>query len=471
MAIHRHGMEMTRGMNFPDAAANAEGRFGRMFPHLPAFFPEDEKLIHLGREGGSMAEEAQNPRGVNERIPAGFVFFGQFIDHDITLDTTSELDKQADATASRNFRNPTLGLDNIYGSGPEATPFLYDNEAEGKFLIDTEGWWFHADDLPRNAQGTALIGDPRNDENHILAQLQLAMLKFHNAVYDKVKNGDIKCERIYEDDFEEAQRIVRWHYQWVILHEFLPLTVGEHLVDDILQNGRQVYAYEYGPFIPVEFSVAAYRFGHSQVPAIFDVNNNNRNVTLFGLNEVRRTNSETRAEARVDWRRFFEFSSGEPQFTRRIDEKLAHELLALPFIEPRQGNEHLRSLATRNLLRGKTFSLPAGEDLARAIGASKTFTAADFGLNGKDGRPKLEKTPAWFYILKEADLQQEGTMLGEVGGRITAEVLVGLMEGEPRSYLNMAPNWQPCLPSEEKGKFGMTDLLRTAGVVEELEKA
>jgi hypothetical protein len=438
-----------------------------MFPNLPPFCPSDEYLIALGREEGPMEEEAQNPRGVNEQIPAGFVFFGQFIDHDITLDTTSELDKQADATASKNFRNPTLGLDNIYGSGPEASPFLYDNEEEGKFFIDTGGWYY-ADDLPRNSQGTALIGDPRNDENHIIAQLQLAMLKFHNAVLDMVKNGDLDCERVYEDDFEEAQRLVRWHYQWVILHEFLPLTVGKHLVDDILKNGRQVYAFEDTPFIPVEFSVAAYRFGHSQVPSIFAVNENNREVSLFGLNEVRRTDHETKEEARVDWRLFFDFpNGGNIQYTRKIDEKLAKELLALPFIEPEEGNEHRRSLAVRNLLRGKTFSLPSGQDLARAIGASNVHTPEELGLDGKNGRPELEKAPAWFYILKEADLQQGGNMLGELGGRITAEVLIGLMEGDPRSYLNMAPNWEPCLPAEEEGTFKMSDLLRNAGVVEE----
>jgi len=170
----------------------------------------------------------------------------------MTFDPTSSLERQVDLEAVSNFRIPALELDNLYGSGRAASPHLYDQSSPGsiKLLADAAA----PKDLPRNTQNTALIGDPRNDENLIVSQLHLAFLKFHNAAVDQVLDEGIRNPN---EAFDEAQRLVRWHYQWIILHEFLPATVGQSLVDEILKKGRRFYKWRNAPFIPVEFSVAA----------------------------------------------------------------------------------------------------------------------------------------------------------------------------------------------------------------------
>jgi hypothetical protein len=216
----------------------------------------------------------------NPDLTAGMTFFGQFLDHDVTFDPTSSLERQQDPEAVMNFRTPAPELDSVYGSGPGASPHLYDQSVTGKgiklLVEDIPGSAAKSRggvpqfDVPRNAQGTALLGDPRNDENLIVSQLQLAFLKFHNAVVDHVvaTTGLANPHEV----FAEAQRLVRWHYQWIVVHEFLPKTVGQPMVDSILTQGRQFYNWRHTPFIPVEFSVCACRFGHSQVRPSYRAN-------------------------------------------------------------------------------------------------------------------------------------------------------------------------------------------------------
>ena len=145
------------------------------------------------------------PAGNNDRIPAGFTYLGQFVDHDITLDLTSIGDKAADPDGIENFRTPALDLDAVYGLGPDGSRQLYArnpgaNAGKGpgpKFLIGkTINVAFggvtgdHRNDLPRSPEGFALIGDHRNDENLVVAQTHLAFLKFHNKVCDQIAAAD-----------------------------------------------------------------------------------------------------------------------------------------------------------------------------------------------------------------------------------------------------------------------------------------
>src|SRR5215210_4810100 len=204
------------------------GNFGRLFPQLPAFAsdtPEIRKnLLELGKQGGIMdagdtpppkdpskdksltplAPNVNNPN--NDTHTAGVTFLGQFLDHDITFDPTSSLLSQVDPTTVTNFRTTRFDLDSVYGLGRRANPHLYDQTSPDgiKLLIDEEA----PKDVPRNSQNIAITGDPRNDENLIVSQLHLAFLKFHNAVIDTLPGGDPSKV------FDEAQKLVRWHYQW-----------------------------------------------------------------------------------------------------------------------------------------------------------------------------------------------------------------------------------------------------------------
>ncbi|WP_397547937.1 heme peroxidase family protein [Rhodothermus marinus] len=434
-------------------------RFGRLFPHLPPLYLHPESLSRLGRPGGPMDGGTSANR--THSVAVGYVFFGQFVDHDITLDVTSSLSSVADPAEVPNIRTPTLDLDCIYGLGPEASPFLY--HAQGQFagiklLTGADGTAVSgqppalaAEDLSRTSHGIALIGDPRNDENRIISQLQLAMHRFHNHVVEYLHNAQgLEGHEL----FEEARRLTTWHYQWVIVEDFLPRLCGKAVVDDILGNGRRYYRPEdhhQEPYIPVEFSVAAYRFGHSMIPQRIQVQQGEPLLELFGAKLGHGFEPLRHPEAVVDWHELVETPAGRHvQQAEKLDTKLAHDLLQLPFISDSE-----RSLATRNLLRGQAFLLPSGEQVAHALNrpddeiervhdAAQNIAGSDVDFS--------RGTPLWFYILTEAETIgretrpgtfEPGEGLGPVGARLVAEVLIGLLELDTRSYLSSNRNWRP----------------------------
>ncbi|MDW4573940.1 heme peroxidase family protein [Microbacterium sp. M3] len=473
------------------------GRFGRMFGELPPFAADTPEvraaLLDIGKAGGIMdagddlsagpvqliVDPALSHQNRNSTTHvAGDTFLGQFIDHDITFDPTSSLERQVDPEFISNFRTPGLGLDNVYGSGPNASPYLYDQKAgHGITMLVEECGTPGRSDLPRNAQGVALIGDPRNDENLIVSQLQTAMLRFHNAAVEHVKTklgltspGEV---------FAEAQRLVRWHYQWIVVHHFTRTLCGSAVVDDILQKGRKHYQWHNEPFIPVEFSVAAYRFGHSQIRPSYRANftGNADGGPFFGMiftpegtpaGDPDDLSGGCRAPRRfVDWPTFFDFGDGSVRPNKKIDTTLSTALFALPgsVVARPDAAANPASLAQRNLLRHLTFSLPSGQRVARAMNLPELarHDLDDLQQYGMDDR-----TPLWFYILREADVVEDGDRLGPVGARIVAEVLIGLLQGDRSSYLAQDPDWQPSLPTLDPARqgddFRMVDLLHFAGV-------
>jgi len=411
-------------------------RFGRMFD-LPPLYNDPDVLKDIGKANGSMQATARAAK--SKTVPVGHVFFGQFIDHDITLDVTSSFQEVNRASDIPNTRTPTLDLDCVYGSGPEASNFLY--EAKGAFkgakLVHGKT------DLQRNGQGVALIGDFRNDENRIVSQLQLGMIRLHNFFCDEL--GD---ELSGHDLFEAARRETTWHYQWAVVNDFLLHMCGQHVVDDILSNGRHFYTPE-TPFIPVEFSVAAYRFGHSMAPQQIQIQENGERLNLFfdKLGSFEKVKSAIEV---VDWAEVFLVpgTGRKVQPAEKCDAKMAGFLLDLKFIDSNDPAD--RSLAARNLLRGQSFLLPSGEQVAKAMGRSEheigevTEAACDF-------HPALSKgTPLWLYVLLEGarlgrggDPKKKGEGLGPVGGRIVAEVLIGLLECDSRSWLATNRSWSP----------------------------
>ena len=485
--MQNHGIQSLHGIDaMCDPSHKDPSRFGRLFPDLSTLDTPDEELRKLGAAEGPMDTGAAVQTA---NMPAGFIFLGQFIDHDITLDVTSSLDRVNDPNAIQNFRTPSFDLDCIYGSGPEATPYLYKKGSGGKLLTGRDGSCapgqpinLRNGDLTRNIEGVALIGDPRNDENRIISQLQLAFINFHNAVLEAVQDGAYETHRLkdeddnpIEDDFHFAQRIVRWHYQWIVIHDFLPKMVGAHVVSDILTNERQFYKPAHRAFIPIEFAAAAYRYGHSMVPQAVRTKTDQTNpLPLFdprsrglgrGFEPVMSTS------AIVDWELFFDIDPDvDYNKADKLDTKLASLLLALPFI-----TEGEASLATRNLLRGKSFMLPSGEAVAEALGRPQVEIdrVTDF-VNVAAG-PEIDLsagTPLWFYFLAEAevigredaaDVFSPGEGLGPAGARIVGEVLIGLAELDSTSYIANDVNWQPFLNGN--GPFTMSELLTYEPVV------
>jgi hypothetical protein len=481
----RHGELYLRDQVPPRSKYYGRGKFGRLFPTLPPFAKDSRELRQALRDVGALngpmdakdpPPPAPNPQSPdNPRITAGFTFLGQFIDHDLTFDPTSSLERQVDPEAIENFRTPAFELDSVYASGRAASPHLYDaRSSRVKLLIETVPDTTE-DDLPRNSQHTALIGDPRNDENLIVAGLHLAFLKFHNAVVDHLQAQKPPPA----DVFAEAQRLVRWHYQWIVLHEFLPLTVGDTLVNQILEvepevgeeraprrdprPGRKVYDWRHEPFIPVEFSVGAYRFGHSQIRPGYRVNPNLAAPIFAAPGATDLSGGKRGPDRFVDWRHFFKTGGNPevaPQQSRRIDTLLSTPLLTLPFTGPNlPGNP--ASLAERNLLRHLTFELPSGQDVAKALEETpltprELSDLAPFGLD--------RSTPLWLYILREAENRAAGQHLGPVGGRIVAEVFVGILQGDRQSYLRQDPKWRPTF-GPTSGTFGIVDLLKFAGAL------
>lgn len=427
------------------------GKFGRLFPELPALYTDPNILHALGAKNGPM-DGGSNVNRTNS-VAVGQVFFGQFIDHDITLDTTSSFNNVNQATDITNVRTPTLDLDCIYGSGPEASPYLYIQSGDFagiKLLTASDGTGINQapelanEDLVRSSQGTAIIGDPRNDENRIISQLQLAMIRFHNRVVDHLSakyNG--------HELYEESRKLVTYHYHWAILNDFLINMCGSAVVWDILHNGREFYCIHETPYIPVEFSVAAYRFGHSMVPQKIQVQKNESAKELFGTTLGHGFTALSSTDAIVDWHELFHTKENrQVQKAEKLDSKMASDLLDLPFIPAGEN-----SLATRNLLRGQSFLLPSGESIARLMGRpdteiKKVSDKADAGSSGTLGG----KTPLWYYLLTEAqEIGREtspGTFdkaegLGPVGARIVAEVLIGLMELDSNSFLASNRAWSP----------------------------
>ena len=476
-----HGISALHGIDaMCDPNHKQHSKFGRLFPDLDPLVTDDAILAKLGEKGGPM--DGGTDDDLSTSIPLGFVFFGQFVDHDITFDPTSRLGRMNDPLAIRNFRTPNLDLDCIYGGGKEASPHLY-KRTGGSLLTGKDGTGlltqplvYRNGDLVRSSEGVAIIGDPRNDENRIISQLQLAMINYHNKVMEMMQSGDYDgflltdAHGETESYVEAAHRIARWHYQYVIIKEFLPIMVGANLVEEILAmpvenrvykvHEDPMYPNRKMPFMPIEFAAAAYRFGHSIVTQKLKTRPTQTNtMTLFGRELGMGFEQVASQSDIVDWTMFFDINgAGTAQRAAKLDAKLASILLELPGPVVATGE---KSLATRNLLRGNSFLLPSGEAVADALGIvnpADRDPVRDFinNVQDKDGNPidLSGGTPLWFYLLAEAETigkkggesgtaNMPGEGLGPVGGRLVADVLIGLIQHDPTSFLNAAVPFRP----------------------------
>ena len=518
----QHGGLPQRGLGVTPNSSSFSGRFGRMFRQAAVYDIPDAALVHLAQamvqplEDGVLDKpvgEADDDENVDQldgalRLPAGYTYFGQFVDHDITFDPVSTLQRQNDPDGLTDYRTPRFDLDNLYGRGPADQPYLYEADgvhlALGNTVSATEA--IAGPDLARSSTGRAIIGDPRNDENLIVSQLQSIFLRFHNRVVDRVHADRPELEA--NDVFKLAQQRVRWHYQWIVIYDFLRRLVGDAVLEDILpldnpmmpeatppvvQRFRQprlrFYRFRDEPFIPLEFSVAAYRFGHSMARPSYRINDlavadpqveGASRIPLFSQTEEPRQSLNGFRTLPNDWGvqwKFFLPGVGPaednlPQPSYKLDATLSHPLGALPssvagpeLIVAGFAPEIATNLAVRNLIRGKRLGLPSGPDVARAMGIeplTPQHLLGDVDLEAESRQALSGREPLWFYVLKEAQVLCGSAHLGPVGGRIVAEVLIGLLAGDPLSYLNVAPGWTPDLPRAAPETFTLSDLVNVA---------
>ena len=420
------------------------GRYRSMFEDLPALQVDEASLHGLGQPGGPCDVGVEFADDEDGAVAAVWPFFGQFIAHDITADR-SPLGHRADPEQIRNFRTPRANLEGLYGAGPGGSPYLYAKLDPAMLLLGASGI-----DVPRNQEGIALVGDPRNDVHLFVNQIQVAFIRLHNRLVTRLRADGVAEAEV----FEEARRATTWHYQHVILREFLPGLIGSELTAELLDRGPSVYRPEGDPYIPFEFADAAYRYGHSQIRQRYQINSGFGPCPVFpdlmGF-------EPPAPEHAVDWKLHVDVP-GMPraQRAKKIDGRLPASLIALPMeISGEQQGSDYASLANRDLQRGQAVGLPSGEAVARALG-STPLSAEQVGLAGHDW---TDETPLWFYILKEAEALHDGDRLGPVGGRIVGEVLVGIIDADPESFRAVEPDWQPTLPSHETGAFGLADIL------------
>jgi Animal haem peroxidase len=499
-----------RGADFDRRSSQTEGRFGRIFRSLPAAVWPEEALRALAGDGKNEERMTAKPEmdKINPRLPkapredvdgkgkvrenrlhddeedseidAGYTYLGQFIDHDITFDPASSLQQRNDVDSLVDFRTPALDLDSIYGSGPDDQPYMYTANGHkfqlGRDLLEGIDGKPIAKDLPRHSwteenvtYHRALIGDKRNDENVIVAQLHSVFLQFHNRLADEHKHWD----------FAEVQRQVRWHYQYVVLHDFLWKITAAEVYNDVLphiNNGGSIFEHPprlkfYKPrndaFMPIEFAAAAYRFGHAMVRPIYRLNTqltggntpdkttpkeiergiDGRQFIFAGLKE-RGLNGFDKfpKEWGIDWNLFFDLTgdkesrktNNRTQPAYKIDSSLVNPLAFLPEfskvnqqppldnikkLQPDPLPKQFNNLALRNLLRGMSMGLPSGQDVARAMGYEplkdeELKIGKATNLDEYNNLPILKsihtsftgKAPLWYYVLAEAahDWRQNG---------------------------------------------------------------
>ncbi|MFE7408147.1 heme peroxidase family protein [Isoptericola sp. NPDC057559] len=547
---------------FPDGHLPVTG--GGAPPDGPIANPTVTAVVaSLKKLGAAMIEPAGPPNpALDSTVPAAYTYWGQFIDHDITLHTNGpdgppepgERPRPGDLALGdivadpftafppevvvrslHNGRHPYLNLDSLYGSGPRfpGEPGRRTTRSEAAYATNdpaklalgrvatsaVPGFELVAPgddpqrDLPRfsaaevaalpvpaadrPAPGSAKIPDGRNDENLVVAQLHLAFVRFHNAVVDWVRRTEPWLTVDDRAVFDRAQRLTQHHYQWLVVHDYLRTLTKPGVLDEVLVEPSLLFRPRRTVAMPLEFAVAAFRFGHSMVRGGYDFNLNFGKVVppaapprsafaslvqLFeftgggGLVPTGAPRGEVLpSNWPIDWSRFVD--KGDPDRRRsaaKIDPFLAAGLATMR----NEGNDPglgagvgalLKQLAQRNLLRGYWLSLPTGEAVARALhvpALTPEQLSRGAAQDVEDALAELDGTPLWYYVLKEAEVQGNGNFLGDVGSRILCETFVYLLKADGDSFLSAG--WTPAQGVRiDGGKMITTlpDLLRFAGVL------
>lgn len=446
----------------------------------PAGRTPDEQLANLRTRAAAIFGAPQ----VEGTLPAALTFLGQFIAHDLSFDARTDLTHPR-GKPIRTHRSPRFDLDSVYGGGPRRDPHLYETRDPRRLAVgrNRNG----EPDLPRsddsaldhnattamNLRRTALIADPRNDENTIVSQLHLAFLRFHNRLVAEHRDWSL----------EQARQEARLHYQWILRHEYLSALCGDDLLRRVeaASGAQRIFPPEQRAFIPFEFAFAVFRFGHSMIGASYHLSDAlERELRGFPLalylDEGPSWRDRDRAAGgsldgmralpprwTVQWNRFVEDDgTARLQRSQQIGAALSPALRFLPM----PGVEHPieRTLAYRTLLRGWHLGLPSGQTVAHHVLANPNWNE---GVPGGVLDPEApEGDPLWLYVLREAASAPgraagRGDRLGRIGARLLAEVWTRLMQEDPESLLGPRQRgWTPSLTNG--GTFGLREFLAYA---------
>lgn len=344
-----HGPENNPRIS-PRSTAFSWGKFGRLFPTLPIQQPEEDvDLPFLSRLADSMIRNKFNP--AESKLPAGYTYFGQFMAHDMSFDPTTIGERVTDPEFMRNFRTPALDLDSVYGGGPLITPYLFDK----KFRFIVKNWSsegsgnrLDAIDFQRNRDGVAIVVDARNDENVILARIQLVFQLLHNFLVNKytLLHKELSTKQI----FERAKRETIFYYQWIIIYDYLPRIIGRKKLNHLLNfkksfgKQRKFYNWPDVPFIPIEFAVSAFRYGHTQVRDFYKIGNDKigKFIPPFDSEDEVDLRSKSKFPIHLDLTLFFfnkDAAEIDKNFAHRIEPKIASSLSAISgFDAPGESN-------------------------------------------------------------------------------------------------------------------------------------
>lgn len=453
--------------------------YQKMLEIESAYNPADEKLNELAE---FMAIEPK-------KMPAGYTYLSQFITHDISFESKNRTPPWSpiDSTKIFNTRNPTLNLETIYGIGvpEEHNPNLTNYLMESKSRLKLDKTFFDKNfskvkrgfpnDLPRVPNSPiAQIVDPRNDENLAIAQTHLAFIKFHNAIVDHLGGADTTAL------FEDARRIAIRHYQLIILKDFLPRVIKKSVLDDVLANGNKFYLpAKNSTYLPLEFSVAAFRLGHSMVANSYQWNrifNNDDGAVHATLDQLviftgvggMRGKNNLPSDWIINWNWFYNIDNSMSKqrnhfnVAMKIDTSIA---MQLGFMRPPATTfKRENSLAALDLYRGRALSLPTGQEVASKI-AEQTAVRLLTPEQLENLLPENLKstfsteTPLWFYLLAEAEINEKGQTLGDVGSRIVAETIVELLKRSEFSILENEISTDEFLGTKEQ-EFGMAEMLK-----------
>lgn len=456
-------------------------------------------LLKLGEIMGKPGDEITE--NLDSSIPALYTYFGQFIDHDLTARTDREegiseiagpdgnareiepLDPQVVIDKIKNGRRPQLDLDSLFGDGPSfaenvseqyryktISDHLYDKRDLKLFVKYDKNTGYL--DINRDKDGHQLLADERNAENLLISQLHAVFKLFYNGVIDYLRSEEPQLEREYR--YAKARQLTRWAYQFVVVEDYLKRVCMPEIVTSTLLNGAKYFQPGRRLFMPLEFSVAAFRFGHSMIRPEYILNDSRTEEInkLLGMGDHIK-NGRLLDDRVLDFEKFISINGSDPQKARLIDPLISKGLFNLKQLGPQMGTM-LARLTQRNLLRGYLLSLPTGQSIAHAIGIHPMESEELLQGFNEDNQSSIkefnfdEKSPLWFYVLQEAKVHTGGNSLGAVGSTLVAETILGLLQNDPNSYLSKCCDAEISTdPSGKKGiKIGQQIIATLSDIVQ-----